>query len=270
MRMTSRMLLAGLLLAGANTSAVHAAPTAAQRCEGAIELAAGKYTQCRLTAESKFSLSPDAAKRDDALEKCRVRLYQAFGSAAAKFGATNCTSATPGDYQSSLAQCSDDAAAGAVVGGSPRYVDNGDGTVTDKVTRLVWEKKTAGDNSPNLADPHDVDNEYTWGTETPPFLANGTAFLDFLGKLNGVDGSPCFAGRCDWRLPTLDELFTLPTCAAPCVDPIFGPAAPGYGSGTSGGGSSFYFLTTETHTVLPLGWTTKSFPAWYRAVRSGL
>jgi len=44
-----------------------------------------------------------------------------------------------------------------------RYIDNGDGTVTDKVTGLQWEKKTTTVGSgQNYADPHNVDNYYTW------------------------------------------------------------------------------------------------------------
>jgi hypothetical protein len=47
---------------------------------------------------------------------------------------------------------------------TPRFVDNGDGTVTDNQTGLQWEKKTTAVGSvANLADPHDVDNAYTWG-----------------------------------------------------------------------------------------------------------
>jgi hypothetical protein len=111
------------------------------------------------------------------------------------------------------------------------FEDNGDGTVTDHELGLQWEKKTSSVGSgANLADPHDVDNTYSW-TEiyTAP---DGTAFTDFLNKLNGGFG-PCFAGHCDWRLPTEAELQTIlavPHLSAytqcpvhPCIDEIFGP-----------------------------------------------
>src|SRR5262245_27270599 len=43
-----------------------------------------------------------------------------------------------------------------------RFVDNGDGTVTDQTTGLVWENKENQDGIADFADPHDADNTYTW------------------------------------------------------------------------------------------------------------
>jgi hypothetical protein len=77
--------------------------------------------------------------------------------------------------------------------------------------------------------PHDVENVYTWSAGAAS-LADGEVFTEFLGRLNGstdnpFDIDPCvysdavhrvvggFAGYCDWRLPTLDELFTIPDFA---------------------------------------------------------
>jgi hypothetical protein len=153
-----------------------------------------------------------------------------------------------------------------------RYHDNGDGTVTDAETGLQWEKKDAGDGVADYGNPHDVDNEYTWGDLAGCPIAgcpNGTAFTDFLGRLNYCvsDGTtmiwPGFAGHCDWRLPTIDELGTLidfnsPTCSnGPCIDPIFGPSEHIYGSST-------------THTLAPFPtyawiiypWTGVKHPLW--------
>src|SRR5262245_8728824 len=87
-----------------------------------------------------------------------------------------------------------------------RYVDNGDGTVTDYDTGLQWEQKDGADGMPNYQNPHDVDNEYSWGNLagcTYLGCSNGTAFTDFLGRLNYCvsDGAtvlnPGFAGHCD-------------------------------------------------------------------------
>jgi hypothetical protein len=122
-----------------------------------------------------------------------------------------------------------------------RYIDNGDGTVIDTQTGLQWEKKTTAVGSgQNYADPHDVDNYYTWSMG-PPWNQDGTAFTDFLLKLNTV---PCFAGHCDWRLPSeegCNSCYTVSSCPCgpnelesillapypcgtyPCIDPIFGP-----------------------------------------------
>jgi hypothetical protein len=108
-----------------------------------------------------------------------------------------------------------------------RYLDNGDGTVSDLNTLLIWEKKT------NDGSVHDVFNSYTWTvTDTAP---DGPVFTDFLGKLNfnasgdGATVTGGFAGHIDWRLPTTAELLTIVIepfpCASfsPCIDPIFGP-----------------------------------------------
>jgi hypothetical protein len=114
----------------------------------------------------------------------------------------------------------------------PRFVDNGDGTVTDKLTELQWEKKDNLDASQNLADPHDADNTYSWTASYSGTVADGAAFSSFLHSLN-TSGS-CFAGQCDWRLPGIVELLTIlsappsapgfPACPSnPCIDPAFGP-----------------------------------------------
>jgi hypothetical protein len=100
--------------------------------------------------------------------------------------------------------------------GACRYVDDGDGTVSDLNTGLMWEQKRNLDGTQNYADPRDADNDYTWCAGTFPNCAaatdppDGTAYTDFLGKLNGdtsSDGSTvtgCFANHCDWRLPTIE------------------------------------------------------------------
>lgn len=69
------------------------------------------------------------------------------------------------------------------------FTDNGDGTVTDNVTGLMWEK---------LSDDgtiHDCDNTYTWATAVS-------------GKIATLNAGP-FAGYGDWRLPNVRELETL-------------------------------------------------------------
>ena len=71
--------------------------------------------------------------------------------------------------------------AGSACVGS-RFTDNGDGTVTDNLTTLVWEQKTDDDSV------HDKDNLYTWATGT--YLENGTAFTTLLATLNGGGDSP--------------------------------------------------------------------------------
>jgi hypothetical protein len=126
----------------------------------------------------------------------------------------------------------------------PHFVDNGDGTVTDNQTGLQWEKKdTAVGSGKDLARAHDVDNTYSWSGF---ITTNGSGFLDQLNNCVSVDGSRVnaggFAGHCDWRLPTIQQLQTIVdatqgSCgggSGACIDSVFGPTAAGhYWSATS-------------------------------------
>jgi len=77
------------------------------------------------------------------------------------------------------------------------FVDNGDGTITDKRTGLMWEKKS------DDGSVHDQDNVYGWSNGWDPHWMNGTLKTVFLDSLNA---EPCFAGHCDWRIPNAVEL----------------------------------------------------------------
>ena len=79
-----------------------------------------------------------------------------------------------------------------------RFINNGDGTVTDGETNLVWQKDPAPE-------------RITW-----------TEAQRYVDQLNDEG----FAGRNDWRLPTKEELLTLmlskETSKRLYLDPIFG------------------------------------------------
>ena len=126
----------------------------------------------------------------------------------------------------------------------PRYVDNGDGTVTDNKTGLMWEKK---DGTCTVRGVHCSGNAYGWSASGT--AADGTLFTSFLATLNSdvssSGASTCFANHCDWRIPNIVEiqgiLLTAYPCASThCIDPTFGPTQPSpYWSSSSLAGDPF-------------------------------
>jgi hypothetical protein len=84
---------------------------------------------------------------------------------------------------------------------SPRFVDNGNGTITDALTGLMWTKDA------NLIKSRDVSFD-TDGYETDGTLKDGRVSwqhaLDYINKLN----SEAYLGYTDWRLPNVNELIS--------------------------------------------------------------
>ena len=87
----------------------------------------------------------------------------------------------------------------------PRFVDNGDGTITDHTTGLTWAKQS------DDASITDKDVRYTWTATHPDDRATGTLFFTYLAALNNSR----FGGHRDWRIPTDTELRTILDASTP-------------------------------------------------------
>jgi len=155
-----------------------------------------------------------------------------------------------------------------------RFVENGDSTVTDHLTGLVWEKKTTvAGSGVNPSDRHDVDNIYTWTNGDADLTdGDGTLSTDFLADLNSGGG---FAGANGWCLPTIQELQTIllpetyPCVTSPCTVPELGSD------------TAIYYWSASTYAPNPtIAWfvhTTNGYATFgnktnfyfVRAVRSG-
>ena len=309
MRNLSTVALAALLLLPTSARSMGEL-SATPACRSAVEVALSGYAACDMTARSKDSRRPDVGKLAGELEKCRTKFESKFSLALSRNGSGNCTAETSAAFGTYLDGCvvaASEAAGGAALptptptatptptpcavvsnGKGGTYTDNCNGTVTDSTTGLVWEKKTGA------VGVHNVDNIYTWSTVgASPWPFDGTAATVFLATLNGApyEFSPlCFAGFCDWRLPTIEELsgrssdgyatggildLTAPGCgppnySAPCINAIFGPTV-----------SSIYW-SSSTYQSSPdrawlvgfddgyvSGYGAKTGNGFVRAVRSG-
>ncbi len=120
-----------------------------------------------------------------------------------------------------------------------RFVNNGDGTVSDTCTGLMWQKDTA----PGI---------HTW-----------CGALTYCENLS-------FAGHDDWRLPNIRELQSIVDHSRfrPTMDPVFGAILACYWSSTSfPGGPGFawdiFFFDGNVSNAI------KGADRYVRAVRSG-
>jgi hypothetical protein len=184
----------------------------ADRCQAAKLKLAGSYALCRLKADAR------AVRTGDPIDysRCDNTFATKWSKTETAADGACPTNSDAADIQEQVVADTDLLALRLT---GARFVDNGDGTVTDTQTRLMWEKKN------DAGGLHDVDNTYTWTD----------AMTVFVAATNGLSGDGSvqmgLAGHNDWRLPSNAELQTLliapyPCATNPCIDPIFGTAAP--------------------------------------------
>lgn len=131
-----------------------------------------------------------------------LQTCQAALAAAQPFPATGQTTCWSAGFEIPCAGTGQDGEIQA--GATLSYTDNGDGTITDNNTRLMWAKKS------DDGTIHDQDNTYTWAS----------AHSFFIAVLNAGGG---FAGYTDWRLPNIKELQSIVNYenAGPAVSAAF-------------------------------------------------
>jgi len=169
----------------------------------------------------------------------------------------------------SVISCAGTGQDGELRRGAPlAYADNGNGTVTDLNTGLVWEKVS------DDGTVHDKDNTYTWAN----------AFTGHVATLNATS----FAGHTDWRLPNVRELQSIVNyqSSSPMVSSAFktncGPGCPATGCSCTASGN--YWSSTSSVSSPSRAWFvsfrygnvdafsssgSKSVAAFVRAVRGG-
>lgn len=106
---------------------------------------------------------------------------------------------------------------GAVRAGRPlRYRDNGDGTISDLNTGLMWEKKCRG-----CGGLHDDGLLVRWSG-----YGRVMTLWDWLDAVN-AEGGTGFAGHADWRVPNAKELVSIVDYGRsdPAIDPAFAGSA---------------------------------------------
>lgn len=287
MRIPSRSIAAGLAAAVclAVGTLAEAQMSPATKCEAGKGQEAGKYAACQHKAEVRLvktrgacsddpgqrcyraadcvspsaSCDKDATKYDAAVIKCRDKFNAKWNKLEDKAGSGVCpdgllASELRDEIDACVANVTTLLAGG--VAPTPRYVDNGDGSITDHETGLVWEKKVSLGGGEDYDNLNDADNFHIWaGTCSldpsklcqPNAAASAACFAGVQGAPVGCDecgggegtcelGGPdettawewlaalnasSFAGASDWRLPTRFELGTIldfEAATAPAVD----------------------------------------------------
>lgn len=279
--MRLRVLLCAFAAIVSMSTVAHAAPTPQQiKCEQKKLRKLGRYTNCIHVALANQVKTGNNVQFATDVASCQTSFKTAWDlqEANAAGAGEECLDGTDTalDFRGRVDKLFDQQ--GRLLAGQ-RWKDNGDGTATDLTTGLTWELKTNDSNvhKVNLTFTwcSDADNDHNCDNSANPM--DGTVFTQFLQTLNNWP-SNCFAGKCDWRLPTIDELSGIQEGNYPAACPFTPPCTtiPGatasdlYWSATTFSGfpsQAMYvdFVTGEVDSQF--GGKTMAHPV--RAVRGG-
>ncbi len=130
----------------------------------------------------------------------------------------------------------------------PHYTDNGDGTVTCHGSGLIWAKD---------------------GNGAGCFNGGSKNWADALSWAEGLS----FAGKSDWRLPNIKELFSILDFSVenPAIDEVFFPNTQGdhYWSSTTPASSTFRAFVVDFEEGVAID-ESKLGSKKVRAVRGGV
>jgi hypothetical protein len=126
-----------------------------------------------------------------------------------------------------------------------RYVDHGNGTVTDTRTGLMWQRCADGQSGTDC------------GTGAATAHASFAAALSRVAAVN-ADVAGAGRGHDDWRVPNRNELASLvqAACAAPAINRLSFPATPTiapFWSSSPAGASLAWVVQFNDGQVLPAG-----------------
>jgi len=130
---------------------------------------------------------------------------------------------------------------GAYLAGCPnqnRFSDNGDGTVTDSCTGLMWQKKTADINGDGSITP--IADEITW-CQALTYCDDLILCNDGTWTTNPQEAQLHGGVKYDdWRLPNVYELHSLVDYGrvSPAIDPVFATKLTEYWTSTTTPGES--------------------------------
>jgi hypothetical protein len=139
------------------------------------------------------------------------------------------------------------------------YTDNGDGTVTDNNTGLMWQKCSAGQTDDATCSGSATASNWYQAYGTPDATYNPEPHQDVCGSLT-------LGGHSDWRLPSKKEIMNIVDYGVPYPGPTIEQT---YFPNTVAGGTSLYWTSLTFVGDTSSAWyTTFDYGAVYHASKA--